>query len=245
MYVYGRNVLREILALPDGRVKVKKLFFTDQENVDRDLKRLQEESRRRGWKVETTRPERLFDLCREKKNQGVVVDIKDFPYAELEDILSSIDSKPSSTLVVLDQVQDPHNLGAIIRTAAAAGGDGIIIGVHSSAEVTPAVAKVSSGLVFRLAVARVVNIASTLEKLKKRGYWTYASATGGENLWEIEFAPRSVLVFGNENEGVRRLVRERADHLVSIPMEAGVDSLNVAAAAAVFLYERRRKAAAG
>lgn len=241
MYLHGRNVLREILALPAGRLNVKRIIFTDSENADAGLRRLEDGARSRGWKIEFAGAERLFQLCREKKNQGVLIEIKRFPYTDLDELLSPPSAGGESTLVVLDRIQDPHNLGAIVRSCAAAGGDGIVIGTHSAAEVTPAVVKVSSGLVFRLPVARVANIAATLEKLKKRGYWIYASAMAGPSLWKTDFAPKTALVFGNESEGIRRLVRERSDHLISIPMEPGVDSLNVAASAAVVLFERRRR----
>lgn len=243
MYLHGRNVLREILALPDGRVKVLKVLFTNRRNVDTGLKNLEKAVKRRGWETEEAPPERLFQLCREKKNQGVLVKIKEFPYVALEELQYPAGSKEASTLVVLDRIQDPHNLGAIVRSAAGAGTGGIVIGTHAAAEVTPAVVKVSSGLVFRLPIARVVNIAATLEKLKKSGYWIYASTGRGELLWNVEFAPKTVVVFGNESEGIRRLVGEKCDHRISIPMEAGIDSLNVAAAAAVVLYERKRRLA--
>jgi len=240
LYLHGRNVLREILALCRSSIKVRRVLFTDQANVDPELPALMSETMHKGFRVEMASQKVLVNLSREKKNQGVLVELREFPYSELEAI-KNLPRKKHSIIVMLDRIQDPHNLGAIARTSVAAGADALVITSRASAQVTPAVVKVSAGLIFRIPVIRVVNLVRTMETLKECGYWIYGSATGGEHYLKIPYAERSVLVMGNESEGLRRLVRERCDALVAIPMAKRVDSINVSAAAAVLLFSLREK----
>ncbi|WP_237697523.1 MULTISPECIES: 23S rRNA (guanosine(2251)-2'-O)-methyltransferase RlmB [Kosmotoga] len=241
MYLHGRNVLREILKLEPKKLKIKKVLFTDQKNVDRELEELKEHTAKKGYRMEVVPPEKLFNLSREKKHQGVVINLKEFPYTSLETLLDKIMEKKRSLLVLLDRIQDPHNLGAIIRSSVAAGADGVIITEKASVEVTPAVVKVSTGLVFRIPIVRVVNMARTIETLKEEGFWTYAATMEGEPYYSVSFTDKAALIFGNEGKGIRHLVKKKSDYLVSIPMCEGIDSLNVAASAAIMLFEYRRQ----
>lgn len=240
MYLHGRNVLKEILSL-DRKLDIKEVIFTDQENVDKQLEILKNETVKKGYRVRTDTFEKLMHLSREKKHQGVVINMRDFPYTELDDLLNRVSTKEKSVLVLLDQVQDPHNFGAIIRSSVAIGADGIIITTTASSEVTPAVVKVSTGLAFKIPIVQVVNMTKSVEKIKKQDFWVYAAAMEGDSYYDFEFASKAAIIFGNEGKGVRRLVKARSDVLVSIPMEAGVDSLNVAASAAILLFEQRRQ----
>jgi len=241
MYLHGRNVLKELLGLRNSNIKVKRVLFTDQKNVDSQLEHLIKETRDKGLRVEILSPEKLTNLSREKKHQGVVIELKEFPYTDADAFLNDSSPSKKSTLVLLDQIQDPHNLGAIIRTSVAAGVDAIAITTSNSAKITPAVVKVSAGLVFKIPVIPVGNLARFQEKLKGNGYWIYATDMSGVAYYEVEYNDKVAMIFGNEGKGVRRLVKERSDLLVSIPMEKTVDSLNVAASAAILLFDRRRR----
>ncbi|AKI96981.1 23S rRNA (guanosine(2251)-2'-O)-methyltransferase RlmB [Kosmotoga pacifica] len=245
MYLHGRNVLREILDLNSKKLKIKRILFTNQQNVSKELEELKLRCLKRGYKVDEAPPEKLYNLCREKKHQGVVVDLKEFPYTDFEDIIELSRNESVFPLVLLDTVQDPHNLGAIIRSAVAAGMRGIIITEKSSAKVTSAVVKVSTGLAFRIPISIVTNMARTVEILQEEGFWVYAASMEGEPYFSIEFPEKAAIILGNEGEGVRKLVKEKADYIISIPMEKEVDSLNVSASAAILFFELRRQLSGG
>ena len=231
MYLHGRNVLKELLGIDSALLRIRRIIFTNQRNVDSQLIELANEAKTKGFRIEEMSPEKLANLCREKKHQGVVIDLKEFSYVDSEKMLDNLEEKSTATIVLLDQIQDPHNLGAIIRTSVAVGADAIAITSSNSAEITPAVVKVSAGLAFSIPVIKIVNMAQFEKSLKERGFWIFASDMDG------------IPYYGNEGKGVRRLVKERSDVLISIPMERAVDSLNVAAAAAIILFDRRRQLA--
>jgi len=241
MYLHGRNVLKELLGIDSSRLRIKRILFTNQRNVDTQLLELAKEAKVKGFRIEEMPPEKLANLCREKKHQGVVIDLKEFSYVDSEKMLDNLEKQSTATIVLLDQIQDPHNLGAIIRTSVAVGADAIAITSSNSAEITPAVVKVSAGLAFSIPVIKIVNMAQFEKSLKERGFWIYASDMNGTPYYENEYSEKSAIIFGNEGKGVRRLVKERSDVLISIPMERTVDSLNVAAAAAIILFDRRRQ----
>jgi 23S rRNA (guanosine2251-2'-O)-methyltransferase len=165
--------------------------------------------------------------------------VEGFSYTELDDILErSRNLEEKGLLVVLDGVQDPHNLGAIIRSAACAGCHGVIIPRDRAARITPTVEKSSAGAVETVPVAQVVNIAQTLEELKKEGYWIFGAADDASaSLFHQDLTGDVVLVIGSEGEGIRPLVRKKCDALFSIPMRGGVSSLNASVAAGVALFE--------
>ncbi len=236
--VYGRKILREIL---DAGVSVKRVYFANLENPSKEFIQLVDEVHRRGIPYRFVSKKKADDLVQGEKSQGVVVDIGDFKYWALEDALDRSSREPF--VVLLDQIQDPHNFGAIIRTAVGAGVDFIVIPKDRSVKVTPAVVKVSAGLVFRIPIVMVTNLSRTIEELKERGMWIYAATAGGKAFYEMDLTGPVGLVFGNEGRGIRRLVLESCDDVVSIPMERGIDSLNVAVSAGILMYEvyRQRK----
>jgi 23S rRNA (guanosine2251-2'-O)-methyltransferase len=173
-------------------------------------------------------------ICGSSDHQGFCADAGPYPYAGAEEILAG----PDPLIVALDELQDPHNLGAIVRTAECAGASGIVICERRAAEVTPAVCKASAGAVEHLRIARVRNMVAFLERAQQVGCWCHGAASGGGVAYDApDYAGGVVLVLGSEGRGLRRLVAERCDDLVSLPLMGKIGSLNVSAAAAALLYE--------
>lgn len=198
---------------------------------------------RRVWSADGTDAAELTRLAGSPDHQGVVAEVDPFPYTDAAQLLSA----PGSLVVALDQVQDPHNLGAVARSAEAAGAAGLVILERRSAGVTPAVCKASAGAVEHLAIARVANLADWLVQAKDAGAWIYgADAEAAEPYTRIDLTGTVVLVLGSEGKGLRPRVAQSCDALVSIPVRGRVASLNVSAAAAAMLFEavRQRDAAA-
>lgn len=180
-------------------------------------------------------------------HQGVAALIKPFVPLNLNDLLRHLAANPAPLLVVLDSVQDPHNLGAIIRSAAAAGANGIILPKDRSAPLSGTVLKASAGTMALVNLCQVTNLAQTLKELKKLGFWIYGAAgEAGQSLYDTAFSGSTCLVIGSEDKGLRPLVAEQCDLLVSIPLAQGVESLNASVAAGVILFEfvRQRRASA-
>lgn len=176
-------------------------------------------------------------------HQGVVAYVSSYPYKKLSELVSEGSESDDPFIVILDGLEDPHNLGAIIRTADGAGAHGVVIGKHRSAGITPTVVKASAGAVEYVSVAKVNNMVSAIEELKKVGLWICGCDMGGEVYWEKDLTGPIALVVGGEGKGLSRLVREHCDFVVSIPMKGGVNSLNVSNAAAVIMYEIKRQRA--
>ena len=161
-----------------------------------------------------------------------------FEYTEFGDV----DLFEAKNIVILDEIEDPHNFGAIVRTAAASGADLIIIPDRNAAQVTETVINVSAGTIFKIRISRVKNIASCMETLKKNGFWiTGTDMDGSSNYSDYDYTDKSVIVIGNEGKGLRRLVKEKCDDVVRIDIMNGVESLNASVAAALVLFERKRK----
>lgn len=191
----------------------------------------------RVWRAPETPPDELERLSGSREHQGVVAEVDPYPYADPGSLLSREDA----IVVALDQVQDPHNLGAICRSAEVAGAAGVVIPERRAAAVTPAVCRASAGAVEHLAVARVRNLADWLAGAKDAGAWIYGAAAGADRAHtDVDWSGRAVLVLGSEGEGLRRRVADACDELVSIPVRGRVDSLNVSVAAAVILFEAIR-----
>jgi 23S rRNA (guanosine2251-2'-O)-methyltransferase len=226
--VYGRRAVREALR---GRRDVLELWATERtaaaEGWVRDGPRLQ------------IKPEReLSEAAGTRDHQGVVAWCEPYPYADAYELVAV--ERP--LVVALDQVTDPHNLGAVARSAEGAGATGIVVPAHGSARVTPAVCRASAGAVEHLPVAVVPNLARWLNDVKGPELWVYAAAAdGGQSLWDADLDGGLVLVFGAEGKGVRPLVRRSCDGAVAIPLAGRVESLNVSVAAALLLYEAARQ----
>jgi 23S rRNA (guanosine2251-2'-O)-methyltransferase len=196
----------------------------------------------RVWRAPETDGEELTRIAGSPEHQGVVAEVDPYPYADADEMLA----KPDALIVALDQVQDPHNLGAVARSAEVAGATGLVIPARRSASVTPAAAKASAGAVEHLAIAQVPNLAEWLVRAKDAGAWIYGADAAAKTAYaDADLTGKVVLVLGSEGAGLRRLVAERCDVLVSIPVRGRVDSLNVSASAAVLLYEAVRQRTAG
>jgi len=231
--VYGRRILEE--ALKSG-IRIKKVFFAKLERYEKGFLELVEEVERRGIKYHFAEKEKLTSMVG-KGHQGVVMDIEDFKYSDLEEVLNV----KEPFFVLLDHIQDPHNLGAIIRSAAGAGATGVIIPKDRSAKVTPAVVKVSAGTVFKIPIVLVTNLARTIEALKERDVWVYAVDMDGKPYYEEDLTGPVGVVFGSEGKGLGKLVKDRCDGVIGIPMENSVESLNVSVSAGIILFEIRRQ----
>jgi 23S rRNA (guanosine2251-2'-O)-methyltransferase len=193
-----------------------------------------------GIPVRRANPDELARLARGGTHQGVVADVRDQAHVRVEDLIASASGPP--LIVVLDQVEDPHNVGAIVRTVDAAGAHGIVRQSRHAARLEGAAARVSAGAVWHVKIAEVVNIARALEDLKAAGVWTVGFAGEAGKLYDaIDFTAPTAIVMGAEGTGLRRLVRERCDWLVSIPMSGRVQSLNVSVAAGIALFEAARQ----
>jgi 23S rRNA (guanosine2251-2'-O)-methyltransferase len=190
-----------------------------------------------GVFVQKVSQQRVAELAAGAVHQGIVARVSPYPYVELEDLLST----PVPLVVVLDGVTDPHNLGAVLRVADAAGASGVVIPKDRAAGVTAAAVKASAGASEHVPVARVTNLRRAVDQMQRAGLWVYAAEVGGTPYGDLDLTGPAGLVLGSEGRGVRRLVREGCDGAISIPMLGAVGSLNVSVAAALLLYEARRQ----
>lgn len=237
--IEGRNAVTE--ALRSGTA-IDKIYLAKGE-TDRTLSRIVADARKAGAVVVEADRRKLDAMSITHSHQGIIAVAAARAYATVEDILSIAQARGEKPLlVVCDEISDPHNLGAIIRTAECAGAHGVIIPKRRSAGLTAVVAKSSAGAVSYMPVARVPNIPSLLKELKKQGIWVFgAAAEGTVSLYGADFKNAAAIVIGSEGDGMTRLVRENCDFLVSIPMKGQISSLNASAAAAILLYEALRQ----
>ena len=235
----GRNAVTE--ALSAGRT-IDKLFVADGD-TDRALARICAMAKQVGAVVVPTDRRKLDYMSATGAHQGVIAMVAAHDYASIDDILKKAqDAGEPPLIVICDELSDPHNLGAIIRTAECAGAHGIIIPKRRSVGLTAVVGKASAGALEYMPVARVSNITAAIDTLKKAGVWVYGTAAGGDTtLYKADLKSAAAIVIGNEGEGMSRLVSERCDFKVSIPMKGSISSLNASAAAAIMLYEAVRQ----
>ena len=237
--IEGRNAVIE--ALRSGTA-IDKIYLQKGE-TDKTLGHIASRARAAGTVVVEADRRKLDAMSRTHAHQGVIALASVREYVSVESILTSAREKGEAPLlVVCDEISDPHNLGAIIRTAYCAGAHGVIIPKRRSAGLTSVVAKTSAGAVSYLPVARVPNLPALLKELKSQGVWVFGTAAGGTtDLYHVDLKGPAAIVIGSEGEGMSRLVEENCDFLVSIPMKGGLNSLNASAAAAVLLYEAVRQ----
>ncbi len=237
--IEGRNAVTE--ALRAGR-RLDKVYIARGE-TDSALAFIASSARAAGAVVVETDRRKLDMMSVTGAHQGVIAIETAKEYATIDEILAVAEERGEAPLVIVcDEISDPHNLGAIIRTAETAGAHGVIIPKRRSAGVTAIVAKTSAGAVEHMAVARVANITAALKELKERGLWIYGTAAGGSSdLWQTDFTGPAAIVIGSEGDGMSRLVQESCDFLVSIPMRGKISSLNASASAAVVIYEAVRQ----
>ena len=237
--IEGRNAVIE--ALRSGAA-IDKIYIARGE-TDATLGHIASTARGKGIVVTEADRRKLDGMSRTKSHQGVIAVAAVREYTDVEDILAAAREKGEAPLIVVcDELSDPHNLGAVIRTAECAGAHGVVIPKRRSAGLTAIVAKTSAGAVSYLPVARVPNLTALLKELKAQGLWVFGTAAdGGTSLYEADLKGPAVIVIGSEGDGMGRLVREQCDFLVSIPMRGQLNSLNASAAAAVVLYEAVRQ----
>ncbi len=232
--IEGRNPVME--AFRAGK-PIDKLFVLDgcQDGPVRSIIR---EAKKHDTLIQFVTRERLDQMSETGKHQGVIAYAAAYEYAQVSDILENARKKGEPPFVfLLDNIEDPHNLGAIIRTANLAGAHGVIIPKHRAAGLTATVAKASAGALNYTPVAKVSNLGSTIEELKKEGLWFVCADMGGEVMYRLNLTGPIGLVIGNEGNGVSRLIREKCDYIASIPMKGDIDSLNASVAAGVLAYE--------
>lgn len=232
--IEGRNAVIEALR---SEKPVDKLYILDgcQDGPVMTIKRM---AKNKDIFVKYVSKERLDQMSDTGHHQGVIAMAAAYEYAEVEDILQKARDKGEAPFIfLLDNIEDPHNLGAIIRTANLAGAHGVIIPKNRAVGLTATVARTSAGALNYTPVARVTNISMTIEELKKEGLWFVCADMGGETMYRLNLTGPIGLVIGNEGEGVSRLVREKCDFIASIPMKGDIDSLNASVAAGVLAYE--------
>lgn len=232
--IEGRNAVLE--AFRSGKC-VDKLFILDG-CQDGPVRTIAREARKKDTIINYVSKERLDQLSETRAHQGVIAQVAAYEYSTVEDILAKAEEKGEPPfLILLDNVEDPHNLGAIIRTANLAGAHGVIIPKRRAVGLTSTVAKTSAGAINYTPVAKVTNLVRTMEELKEKGIWFVCADMGGENMYRMNLTGPIGLVIGNEGEGVSRLVKEACDFTASIPMKGDIDSLNASVAAGVLAYE--------
>jgi 23S rRNA (guanosine2251-2'-O)-methyltransferase len=233
----GRNPVTE--ALKSGR-EIERLVV--QKGAGGSIGKILSMARNKGIVVHYQEKELLDKKAGGGKHQGVIAYVAAHSYASMEDIFSLAEQRGEAPFImVLDELEDPHNLGAIMRTAECAGAHGVIISKRRAGGLTDTVAKASAGAVEYLPCVRVTNIARSIEELQKRGVWVYACDMDGTDYREQDMKGPAALVIGNEGAGISRLVKEKCDFVVSIPMVGRISSLNASNAAAILMYEIRRQ----
>lgn len=241
MKIYGRNAVSE--AIRSGQT-IDKLVV--QEGLrDANANSIINEAKNAGIKIFFRDKTALDRECPPRaRHQGFVAEVTDFDYSELDDIFAYAEERGEPPfIVILDGVEDPHNLGSVLRVAECAGVHGVIIPRHRSVSVNDTVVKVSSGAAAYVRVAKVTNINDAIAELKTRGVWVYAADMDGDDLYSTDLKGAIAFVIGGEGKGVKRLTRELCDGVVSIPMFGHVNSLNASVAAAVVIYEKVRQSA--
>ena len=232
--IEGKNAVTE--AVRSGRTFEKILI--EKESKDRALSSLAKEAIDAGVTVRFEPKSRLDYLSETKNHQGVIGFLSAFRYYEIEDLLKEAeDRKEPVFLLLLDGIEDPHNFGAILRTAHQAGAHGVVIPKSRAAGLNATAAKTSAGAFNYVKVARVPNLVRAMETLKERGLWLIGADMGGESMYRTDFTGNVGLVIGNEGKGLSRLVRDHLDLVTSIPMKGKIDSLNASVAAGVLMYE--------
>ena len=225
MLVSGRNNVKEILR---DNLVVKKAYLQNNFN-EQDIITLLNKKR---INIEYQDKYRLDKIIK-NNHQGVILEIDDYKYCSLDDIIGN---REKCNIIILDHLEDPHNLGAIIRTVEASGIDGIILPINRSVSVNETVMKTSVGTLFNVKICQVTNLINTIKMLKKQGFWIYGADMNGENFKNIKYPNKTCLIIGNEGDGLSRIVRESCDFIVSIPMTGKVNSLNASVAAGILMY---------
>lgn len=234
LIVEGRNPVSEALKSNEN---IDRLFV--QENLkDAAVAAILSKAYETGITVNKVPKEKLDKMSRTGRHQGVILKLSAVEYADVSDMLALAESRNEKPFIfILDGIEDPHNLGAIIRTANLCGAHGVIIPKHRAASLTATVARASAGALYHTLVAKVTNVGKTIDELKEKGLWFVCADMDGEVMYNLDMTGAIGLVIGNEGSGVSRLVKEKCDFIAKIPMKGDIDSLNASVAAGVLAYE--------
>ncbi|MBW4564392.1 MAG: 23S rRNA (guanosine(2251)-2'-O)-methyltransferase RlmB [Mojavia pulchra JT2-VF2] len=239
--IYGRH---PVLSALENRRGLNRIWITARLRYDPRFHHLILQAKENGTVIDEVEPKRLDQITDQANHQGIAAQIAPYAYIELPDLIAQAKSVTDPVIVVADGITDPHNLGAIIRTAEAIGAQGLVIPQRRASGITSTVVKVAAGALENFPVARVVNLSRSLEELKEAGFWIYGTAaTGSEPLHTVSFSGPIVLVIGSEGEGLSMLTQRSCDVLVSIPLQGKTPSLNASVAAGMALYEIYRQRA--
>ena len=223
MIVFGKNVAKEVI---DSKKVIKKVYLSNKFDDDKLIKYFEDNN------IKINRMDkRILNQKFKGNNQGIALEIEDYKYLKIDDVLNT------NFLVMLDHLEDPHNFGAIIRTCEAAGVDAIIIPKKRSVEITSTVMKVSAGALNNIKIVEVSSLPQTIEKLKKYGFWFYGTDMDGSNYTDVVYDSKTCLIIGAEGNGISKLVSEKCDYIISIPMTGKINSLNASVAAGICIYE--------
>ena len=236
-FIYGINPVLELLRARPRQIK--EILISRKEQ---GLEQLVQTAKNAGAKINFVSKDQIDQMAGTREHQGIAAEAPLPSPASFEDILEKVSQNSTALLVFLDQIEDPQNLGAIIRSAECANADAVVIPEHRSAGITPAMHKASAGALEWMPLAIVTNLARSLEQVKQGGFWSYAAVTSGEkSIWQTQFEKKSALVIGSEGKGIRPLVQKTCDFPVSIPLFGKVMSLNASVSAALLLFEFRRQ----
>jgi len=239
-YICGINSVRE--AVSSARRQVYEIYIIEG-NKNQLIAKIASDAEKKGIRVKEAPRQKIHDLTKVETNQGIAAEVESFKYLTIEELLSVIKKtgKPPF-IIILDQVSDPHNLGAIIRTAHLLGADGIIIPKDNSASVNPTVSKAASGALEYIPIVKVTNLTYSINLLKNNNIWVVgAEGESSKSLYEYDFTTGTAIVLGGEGKGLRRLIKESCDELLRIPMAGRLDSFNVSVAGAIFMSEVMRQ----
>ena len=229
MLVSGRNNVKEILR-NFGEVSGVRMAYCQENFNENDILTL---LKKKNVPIFYKKKQELDHLAN-NNHQGVVLDVRDFEYTSLDEIILN---KEKCFVIILDHIEDPHNLGAIIRTVEASGADGIILPINRSVSVNETVMKTSVGALYNVKIASVTNLHNTIKKLKKEGFWIIGTDLDGEDYTKIKYPNKTALVIGSEGFGMTRIVKESCDFIATIPMHGKVNSLNASVATGIMIYE--------
>ena len=237
MKITGKNAVAELIKTDKT---VDKILVMNGMR-DEQSRELVKQAKNRGYKVQFAEKAVLDKECGTGKHQGFIAYTSDFVYTDFDELLSFVANKEDAFVVIADGIEDPHNLGSIIRVCECAGVDGLVIGKHRSAQVTDNVMRISEGSANHLKISRVVNINTAVEKIKEQGLWAYALELGGTELYKQDLKGKLCLVIGGEDTGVNKLTQKKCDGILTIPLSGKVNSLNASVALGVGVFEAVRQ----
>lgn len=226
--MYGKNVVKQILK--DGSPVRKIYVAVNDPEIEKLLKHAKAP-------IERVPRAQLNRIAKTPNHQGIAAEVDDYPTCTLDELIRNKKEDGKGLIILLDELEDPHNLGAILRTADAVGATGVIFKKTHAVGLTPAVAKVSAGAINTVKCAAVTNLSRTIEKLQENGWWIVGADMDGQDYRSLDYAMDTVLVIGNEGKGISRLIREKCDFVVSLPMQGKITSLNASVSAGILMYE--------